>query len=399
MFDHLLTFLNEGLLNFSAWQIALTTLILVQITIASVTIYLHRHQAHRGLDLHPVVSHFFRFWLWMTTGMVTKEWVAVHRKHHAKCETEEDPHSPVVHGINKLLLDGVSLYQVEASTAQTLQRYGHGTPDDWMERHVYSSTKYSGVALLLVLNVSLFGVLGLVVWAVQMAWIPFWAAGVINGLAHWWGYRNYETPDAATNLWPIAFWIGGEELHNNHHAFPSSAKFSSKWWEFDIGWMYIRTLALLGLARVKKVAPSPRIEPNKHRIDLDTLRAVVSARLHVTATYARQVIRPVLKEALAKAGGSHGLPFRKAKSLLIRDQSLMDDSARVALEKVLSEDHKLETVYKFRLQLQEVWGRAASSHESLVHALKDWCAEAEASGIRALQEFARSLHGFSLKSA
>jgi stearoyl-CoA desaturase (delta-9 desaturase) len=396
MFNSLLTFLSGGVFHFSLLQQVLLALVLVQITIASVTIYLHRHQAHRGLDLHPVAGHFFRFWLWLTTGMVTKEWVAVHRKHHAKCETEEDPHSPMVYGIGKLLFDGVDLYRTEATNDETLARYGHGTPDDWLERRVYARHKYLGIVLMLLINLAVFGAAGLAVWAVQMMWIPFWAAGVINGLGHWWGYRNYETQDTSTNLAPLALWIGGEELHNNHHAFPSSAKFSTKWWELDIGWLYIRLLSVLGLARVKKVAPRPQIAADKQRIDLDTLRAVISARFHVTANYARQVIRPVLKEAVAQGGGCRHT-FRKAKALLVRDRRRMDAEAREELESVLRVDSRLQVVYSFRLRLQEVWERAATSHDTLVHALKDWCAQAEASGIRSLQEFARTLRGFSLK--
>jgi stearoyl-CoA desaturase (delta-9 desaturase) len=398
MFDSFLSFLDRGLLGLSLWQYVLIALVAVQITIASVTIFLHRHQAHRGLDLHPVASHFFRFWLWLTTGMVTKQWVAVHRRHHAKCETEEDPHSPVVEGIGKLVFDGVAFYRKAAADPDTLSRYGHGTPDDWLERRIYTPHKYLGIGLLLVLDLALFGAVGLTIWAVQMMWIPFWAAGVINGLGHWWGYRNYESEDASTNLSPLAIWIGGEELHNNHHAFPSSAKFSTKWWEFDIGWLYIRVLAALGLAKVKKVAPRPRIAADKQRVDLDTLRAVIAARLHVTANYAKHVIRPVLKEALTEAG-SHLPRFRKARALLVRAQSRMDAKAEGELQEVLSRNRQLQVVYSFRLRLQDVWGRAASSHEALVQALKEWCSQAEASGIHALQDFARSLQGFSLKGA
>jgi len=304
----------------------------------------------------------------------------------------------MVYGIGKLLFDGVDLYRKEAMNAETMARYGHGTPDDWLERHVYARHKYLGIVVMLVIDLVAFGAAGLAVWAVQMMWVPFWAAGVINGLGHWWGYRNYETQDTSTNLAPLALWIGGEELHNNHHAFPSSAKFSTKWWELDIGWLYIRLLSVLGLARVKKVAPRLQIAADKQRIDLDTLRAVIAARFHVTANYARHVIRPVLKEAVNQAGGCR-YPFRKAKALLVRDQRRLDAEARKELESVLRVDNRLQVVYTFRLRLQEVWERAATSHDALVHALKDWCAQAEASGIRSLQEFARSLRGFSLKGA
>ncbi len=398
MLDSLLAWLGQGTFDFSIGQILLITLVLVQITIASVTIYLHRSQAHRGVDLHPLVSHFFRLWLWLTTGMVTKDWVAVHRKHHAKCETEEDPHSPQVLGIRKLMLQGAELYRREANKAETLERYGHGTPNDWLERHVYSRHRYLGIVFMLGIDLALFGVLGLTVWAVQMIWIPFWAAGVINGMAHYRGYRNYETADAATNLWPLALWIGGEELHNNHHAFPSSAKFSSRRWEFDIGWFYIRSLSVLGLARVKKVAPKPRIEPGKDGIDLDTLRAVVVGRLHVMSHYARDVVLPVAREALTDSGAPRRA-MRKVKNLLVRHEQHLDERARGELAQVLSRHRELETVYQFRERLQALWGRATASHDALIHGLKEWCTQAEATGIQALQNFARSLRGYSLEAS
>lgn len=399
MFESLLAWLSQGALHLGAGAIALITLAMVQITIASVTIYLHRSQAHRGVDLHPLVSHFFRLWLWLTTGMVTKDWVAVHRKHHAKCETEEDPHSPQILGIRKLMLEGAELYRREADKPETLERYGHGTPDDWLERRVYSRYRYLGIAFMLAINLALFGALGLTVWAVQMLWIPLWAAGVINGMAHYRGYRNYETADAATNLWPLALWIGGEELHNNHHAFPSSAKFSSRRWEFDIGWFYIRTLSMLGLARVKKVAPKPRIEPGKERIDLDTLRAVVVGRLHVMSHYAQDVVLPVARQALADSGASRRVMMRKVKRLLVRDARNLDEQSRSELAKVLRSHRELETVYQFRERLQELWSRTTASHEALIQGLKEWCAQAEATGIQGLQNFARSLRGYSLEAS
>jgi stearoyl-CoA desaturase (delta-9 desaturase) len=398
MLDPILTFLDQGFLDLSAWQIVGVTLVLVQITIAAVTIYLHRHQAHRGLDMNPVLAHIFRFWLWATTGMITKEWVAIHRKHHAKCETKDDPHSPMIDGINKVLWDGVGLYKAEAHKPETMRDYGHGTPDDWIERNVYSRFKQGGIFLNLFLDILLFGVAGIAVWAVQMVWIPFHAAGIINGLAHYWGYRNYETKDAATNLWPIAFWIGGEELHNNHHAFPSSAKFSTKWWEFDIGWLYIKLLSAVGLVKVKKVAPKPHIDVNRDTIDLDTLKAVFANRLHVMANYAKQVTLPVLSQHSNEPGMCQNV-YRKAKTLLVREYPSLDEASKSELDEVLKSNRELETVYKFRVQLQEVWGRAAANHETLVVALKDWCASAEATGIKALQDFARSLRNYAPATA
>ena len=289
--DAVLDFLMNGLTHSSGLQILLFTLAVTHVTIAAVTIFLHRCQAHRALELHAIPSHFFRFWLWMTTGMVTKEWAAIHRKHHAKCETIEDPHSPVALGIEKVLFEGAELYRMEAKNRETIEKYGHGTPDDWIERNVYTKHSALGVSLMLVINVMLFGVLGLTVWAIQMAWIPVTAAGVINGFGHFWGYRNYDCKDASTNVLPIGILIGGEELHNNHHTFGTSAKLSAKWFEFDIGWLYISILAFFGLAKVKKVAPEPRFDRQKLVCDLDTLQSIVANRYDVMATYASSVRR------------------------------------------------------------------------------------------------------------
>ncbi len=399
MLNSILDFMAGGMWQLSIWQLIVTFLVMVQVTIAAVTLYLHRSQAHRGVDLHPLLSHFFRLWLWMSTGMLTREWVAVHRKHHAKCETEEDPHSPMVEGINKVLFDGVSLYKKETENQETLDKYGRGTPDDWIETNIYSRYKRAGIVLMLLVNLAMFGVVGLSIWALQLIWIPFWAAGVINGAGHFWGYRTFHTLDTATNLTPFAFWIGGEELHNNHHAFPGSAKFSIKPWEFDIGWMYLRILSAVGLAKVKKVAPMPIINANEKSIDLDTLKAVFANRLHVMASYARKVTRPVLKEHKLPASEACSCTYRKLKALLVRDQRMMDDCARTELNAVLDSSDQLNTVYQFRLQLQQVWERTATSHEHLVQALKDWCVQAEATGIKVLEDFAQHLREYSLQPA
>jgi stearoyl-CoA desaturase (delta-9 desaturase) len=399
MINPLLEFLSNGGLAQLSWVgVVLTGLVLTHVTIAGVTIYLHRHQAHRALDLHPVVSHFFRFWLWMTTGMVTREWVAVHRKHHAKCETPEDPHSPRVLGIRKVMWEGSELYRREAANRETLEHYGHLTPDDWLEHNLYSRFPWLGITLMLGLDIALFGSVGLVLYAVQMVWIPFWAAGVINGVGHWWGYRNFETPDASHNITPLAILIGGEELHANHHAFPASARFSIKWWEFDLGWIWIRLLALLRLARVKKVAPRPVIIAGKHSIDRDTVRAVVANRMHVMANYAREVIGPVLKQERKQAEGSCKGALKRARALLTRETALIDEAARQRLDGLLVQFGNLRVVYHYRQQLQSVWVRKATSHESLIKALQDWCLQAEATGISSLQEFARRLRGYSLQA-
>jgi stearoyl-CoA desaturase (delta-9 desaturase) len=379
--------------------LVVATLLLTHITILGVTIFLHRAQAHRALELHPAVSHFFRFWLWLTTGMVTKEWTAIHRKHHAKCETEQDPHSPQILGIKKLLLEGAELYRAEAKNQETLRRYGHGTPDDWIERNLYSRYTFLGITLLFIINILLFGVAGITIGAIQMLWIPFWAAGVINGVGHYWGYRNYEPKDASTNIAPWGIIIGGEELHNNHHAFPTSAKFSSKWWEFDLGWAYIRVLQALGLARVKKLAPTPQREPGKQVVDLDTLRAIVSNRFYVMADFGREVLLPVLREELRKADNSSRQFLKRAKAVLVRDDTRLDEQERDRLRHALSASQRLRTVYEYRLKLQAIWGRTTASHEKLLAALQDWCLQAEASGIKALQDFAHTLRSYTLSSA
>ena len=297
--DALIQWMGHGLFDLTWWQIVLVTLGLTHITIASVTIFLHRHQAHRALDLHAIPSHFFRFWLWLTTGQVTKEWAAIHRKHHAKCEQAEDPHSPHVHGIKTVLLTGAELYRKESKNLDTMKRYGHGTPDDWIERNLYTRFSWQGVALMLIIDVALFGFIGLTIWAVQMAWIPITAAGIINGAAHYWGYRNFEAHDASTNISPWGILIGGEELHNNHHTYPTSAKLSVKPYEFDIGWVYIRTLEIMGLATVKKTAPRLAYGDIRPVADEKTLEALIANRYEVMAGYARNV-RVVMQQEASK---------------------------------------------------------------------------------------------------
>jgi stearoyl-CoA desaturase (delta-9 desaturase) len=387
-----------GILDIGPWQAVAATLILTHITIAAVTIFLHRSQAHRALDLHPWVSHFFRFWLWLTTGMVTKEWVAIHRKHHARCETPEDPHSPQVLGLSKVVTEGAELYGTAANDTAMIEYFGRGTPNDWLERKVYSRFRWQGLGLMLILDVLLFGVYGITVWAVQMLWIPFWAAGVINGVGHYFGYRSYESPDASTNIVPWGILIGGEELHNNHHAFPSSARLSSKWWELDIGWFYIRTLTLLGLARVKKVAPNPRIIPGKSVVDMDTLKAVIVARMHVFARYAHEVMVPVSRAELCRSQGHCRRMARRARRLLVLEGARIDATARARLEQLLAQSQQLATVYHFRERLREIWERTAPSQDALLKSLQDWCQQAETTGIQALETFARNLRGFSLQT-
>jgi stearoyl-CoA desaturase (delta-9 desaturase) len=381
-----------GLLNLSFWGYVLAGFVMVQITMMAVTLYLHRDQAHRSLDLHPALRHFFRFWIWMTSGMLTREWVAVHRKHHAFCETENDPHSPQIFGLKKVLLEGAELYREETGNEETLRKYGRGCPDDWMERNVYTRFPYGGIVLLIVLDLLLFGVPGIILIATSLVSMPLFAAGVINGVGHHSGYRNFECDDAATNIVPWGLLLGGEELHNNHHAFPTSAKFSVRPWEFDIGWMYITVFRALGLAKVKKVAPKPVVAEPAETVDIETLRAVIVNRMHVLRDYTRQVTLPEFR----RQKGDDPL-WRRAKRLLVRQPALLDEAARDRLHSLLERNPRLATVYQFRERLRELWSGAANvSNEKLVAQLRQWCNEAEASGIKALQDFARKLRGYAI---
>jgi stearoyl-CoA desaturase (delta-9 desaturase) len=394
--DPVLDFLLNGLTHASGWQIFIYTLIVTHITIAGVTIFLHRCQAHRALDLHAIPSHFFRFWLWMTTGMVTKEWAAIHRKHHAKCETEEDPHSPVTRGIDKVVYEGAELYRIEARNTETIEKYGHGTPDDWIERNVYSKHSALGVSMLLVINIVLFGVLGLSVWAVQMMWIPVTAAGIINGIGHYWGYRNFDCKDASTNILPWGIIIGGEELHNNHHTYGTSAKLSSKWYEFDIGWMYITILSFFGLAKVKKVAPAPRFDREKLVADLDTLQSIVANRYDVMSKYAlslRQVWSDEISNIRAKSALEKKI-LKSSKKLLQCEPASLETAQQQQLSEIFKYSDTLKTMHEMRTELAALWERSHSSSDQLLDQLRDWCARAEASGIRSLQQFSLRLRSY-----
>ena len=385
----------NGLFDLPWWGYVVVALVLTHITIAAVTIFLHRHQAHRALDLHPIPSHFFRFWLWLTTGMVTREWAAIHRKHHAKCETADDPHSPQTRGLRKVLWQGAELYRAEAKNPETLQRYGHGTPDDWLERHVYRHSVL-GVSIMLVIDVIAFGALGLTIWAVQMVWIPFWAAGVVNGIGHYWGYRNYDCVDASRNISPWGILIGGEELHNNHHSFATSAKLSSKWYEFDIGWMYIRVLELLGLAKVRKTIPRPRFGEAKAVPDLDTLQAIVTHRYDVMTRYVRS-LRAVFVDEARRLREAHGLELsaRRLRRWVLGGESQgLDDTQLRQLEQAVDQSPALRTVVAMRDELAALWSRSNASRDQLLEQLQDWVARAERSGIRQLEEFSLRLRSY-----
>lgn len=381
-----------GLTNFSWWECVVVGLILTQITIASVTLYLHRSQAHRAVDFHPALNHFFRLWLWLTTGMNTQAWVAIHRKHHVTCETEDDPHSPQTRGIKKVFFEGAELYRAESKNQVTLEQYGRGTPDDWMERNVYSKHGLAGVLLMLSIDLLLFGVYGITLWAVQMMWIPFFACGVINGIGHYWGYRNFESPDASTNISCWGFFIGGEELHNNHHTYPTSAKLSIKWWEFDIGWLYITLLKLVGLAKVRKMPPKLVQVSNKTEVDSDTLRALFVNPLQIMAGYSKEVLAPVFKQELKRLStNAEKAIYRHAKKLLVLDLSLIDTFGKQSLNKILQGNHTLAQVYQFRLNLQNIWNRTSASQKELLDALQDWCKQAEATSSDVLHLFVNRL--------
>ena len=390
-FDVFLNWLANGYLGWSWWQITLYTLVLTHITIAAVTIFLHRCQAHRALDLHPIVSHFFRFWLWLTTGMVTKEWASIHRKHHAKCETVDDPHSPQILGIGTVLSRGAELYKKEAKNQETLEKFGHGTPDDWLERNIYSRFSWQGVAIMLIIDVFLFGGIGLTVWAVQMLWIPITAAGIINGIGHYWGYRNFDCEDASTNILPWGILIGGEELHNNHHTFATSAKLSNKWYEFDIGWLYIQMMSAVGLATVKKTPPKPVLS-DLRPADQNTLEAIIANRYEIMARYSKTLRSFFVNEVQhMQVLASH---LSDARVWLSKDESRLSELERMKLEELMASNAQLRKMIEMRRDLQAIWGRSSATREQLVTQLHAWCQRAEDSGLKSLREFSLRLRRY-----
>ena len=388
----------NGFFELPWWGVIVVALVFTHITIAAVTIYLHRNQAHRAIELHGIVALFFRTWLWLSTGMTTKNWTAIHRKHHAFVDTEGDPHSPQVRGLKKVLREGAELYREAGQDQETLEKYGRGTPEDWFERNVFAHDRI-GVAVMLVANLALFGIIGLSIWAVQMMWIPIFAAGIINGVGHFNGYRNFETADASTNIVPWGVLIGGEELHNNHHAFASSARFSSRPWEFDLGWFYIRLLAALRLAEVKKLAPVPRIDKQKSKIDVDTLSALITARFHVMADYVSKVIKPVHRQEVRNAQNTTARALKSIAPLLPKEESLMDEAQRNELERGLAHSTALTVVYEFRQGLQQIFAERSATQERMLAQLQEWCRNAEATGIAALEDFAATVRCYTLKTA
>lgn len=396
----LVDFLTGGLTGLGWWEMLGVLLVFTQLTIFSVTLYLHRSQAHRGVDFHPALAHFFRFWTWLTTSMITREWVAIHRKHHAKVETEEDPHSPQVKGIGKVFWRGVELYREARAQRADMEQYGKGAPDDWVERHLYTPHANLGPVVLFFVNALLFGLPGVALWAIQMAWIPFWAAGVVNGLGHWWGYRNFESADTSTNLTPWAFWIGGEELHNNHHAFPSSARFSMRRWEFDIGWQVIRLLERVRLAKVLRVAPKLDIRPNISVPDADTLRALLSHRFQAMTDYQRNVFKPALREEAAAAGARMRelLPKRLRRGL-VDDGRWLKPDARQQLHDWVAQRPRISALVEHRARLSALLEARSHDAAERLRQLQAWCHDAEASGIAALQAYAARLKGYALRGA
>ena len=391
--DFVLNWLANGYLEWSWWQILLITLLLTHITIASVTIFLHRCQAHRALELHAIPSHFFRFWLWLTTGMVTKEWAAIHRKHHAKCETVDDPHSPQILGIGTVLSRGAELYRAEAKNKETIEKFGHGTPDDWIEKNLYSKYQWQGVGLMLIIDLILFGALGATVWAVQMLWIPVTAAGIINGMGHYWGYRNYDCEDASTNLMPWGIIIGGEELHNNHHTYATSAKLSNKWYEFDIGWVYIRTLEMAGLAKVKKLPPKPVLSDLSLASE-KTLQAVIANRYELMARYSKTLRQTFnsevahVKELASQFGDQH--------LWLYKDEAKLTPQEQERLEKLMASNKSVKLMVEMRRDLAALWQRSHVTKEQLIAQLQQWCQKAESSGMSGLQEFSLRLRRYTV---
>jgi len=388
-------FFAYGVLHASWWQELVFTLAMTHVTIAAVTIFLHRCQAHRALDLGPIPSHFFRFWLWMTTGMVTKEWAAIHRKHHAKCETVDDPHSPVTRGIKTVLLTGAELYRAESRNKETIAKFGHNTPDDWIERNVYSRFQWQGVALMMIIDLILFGAVGATIWAVQMLWIPITAAGIINGIGHYWGYRNFEAVDASRNIMPWGIIIGGEELHNNHHTYPTSAKLSVKPFEFDIAWGYIRAMEMIGWAKVKKIAPQMKTGQVRAVADSETLEAIIANRYEVMAKYARELRRACGAElATLKAKGAEQAQIAKlrlAQRWLHRDVEKIPGHLQAQVADAAATSPELSKFVAMREELRALWTRTNVSAEQTVADLQAWCKQAEESGIEALREFSFKL--------
>jgi stearoyl-CoA desaturase (delta-9 desaturase) len=381
-----------GLFELPLWGYFVVTFATIQVMFLGVTLYLHRDQSHGGLALHPVLRHVFRFWLWYSSGVVTREWVAVHRRHHVYADREGDPHSPVIFGLKRVVLEGYELYSAATRDAAIVRNYGKGTPDDWIERNLYSRHPNLGIVLFSLTALVLFGIPAIVMVVVHLSAQPLFAGGVVNGLGHAVGYRSFEMPSTATNLVPWGVLLGGEELHNNHHAFPRSARFAVQRWEFDIGWFWICAFRAVGLARVGYVAPRPYLEHESRELDADTVHALFTNRMHVLREYARRVVLPVCRE-LARKEPRGAVPAMTPK-LLIRHPTLLAEEAHRALRDLLERYEVLRRVVEYREGLQHLWNDASANQARAVGQLREWCARAEASGIRALREFSLGLPAY-----
>ena len=384
----------NGLIDFTWLGYLVYTLVVTHISIVAITLYLHRGVCHSAIEIKPVLAHFFRFWLWLTTSMRTADWVAVHRKHHAKCETIDDPHSPAYYGIDTVLLRGADLYHEEKNNPETLEKYSQNCPTDWVEENIYTGKNNIGILLLFILNIILFGVVGIIIWAVQMAWTPIFAAGGINGAGHYWGYRNYDTSDDSTNMGPLGILIGGEELHNNHHAFPTAAKFSLKPWEFDIGWMYIKLFSLLGQVKVKRLAPKIVINKPSESLDSETGYALLKSKLTVITNYTKVVLGPLMKHESKNATGDLKRLLSQSKSSLVREPHRITNQETNSLDLIFNKCSRLKIAYDLKNKLFNILHSRNLKHDKFLDTINEWCEEAKSVGIESLADFSSSLKGY-----
>jgi len=386
--------LINGLIEFTWLEYVVYTLVVTHITIVCITLYLHRGVCHSAIEIRPVLAHFFRFWLWLTTSMRTADWVAIHRKHHAKVETIEDPHSPAFYGISTVFLQGADLYHEEKNNKETIDKYSQNCPTDWIEEKLYTGRNNLGILLLFIANIILFGVVGIIIWSIQMAWTPIFAAGGINGAGHYWGYRNFDTNDDSTNMSPLALIIGGEELHNNHHAFPTAAKFSLKPWEFDIGWLYIKIFSLLGQVRVKRLATKTIISSPNNSLDSETGYALLKSKITVITNYTRNVLKPILYDETRNAKNDIKKLLRQSKNTLARQPNRISNQDTTRLQEIFKECSSLQTVYHLRNQLYDILHARNTEHENFIETLNRWCEDAKSTGIDCLNDFSDSLKGY-----
>ncbi|MBT3548965.1 MAG: acyl-CoA desaturase [Gammaproteobacteria bacterium] len=384
----------NGIVEFTWIGYVIYTLIVTHITIVAITLYLHRGVCHSAIEIKPALGHFFRFWLWLTTSMRTADWVAIHRKHHAKVETIDDPHSPAFYGIKNVLLRGADLYHDEKNNAETISKYSQNCPKDWVEEHVYTGRNNQGILILFIGNILLFGVVGIIIWAIQMAWTPIFAAGGINGAGHYWGYRNYDTSDDSTNMAPVGILIGGEELHNNHHAFPTAAKFSLKPWEFDIGWLYIKIFSAIGQINVKRLAPKTVVNDPSETLDSETGYALLRSKLTVITNYTKTVLSPLLKQESMQASNEFKTLLKRSKPSLVREPHRISNQEIVTLDEIFKKSVALKTAYNLKNKLFDILHSRNLKHESFIETINAWRDEAQNEGIDCLIDFSNSLKGY-----